>query len=280
MTDTTCVVCQRRDHADGWTVCRGCLDRIDGDLERIVELVSWASNWLQPRAGRSNGGRSVPGSKPPLDIASLDAAMANDVLPLLESWERLCREHFQLSPYGPASLSRNAALAKGGPITAPVTVAGCVAFLRANLARIAETPDFPVQEMSEELLDARHHLERLDPLREPGEGGKRLLCPAPHPDADGRMCHNHIYLIPGQPKDDIYCRRCGTTWTTNRLKLLCLHDETQSIMRTPEEIVQIVNVSKRTLQRWAAKGEVKHERQGNRYDLGQVWRLRMLRQSG
>lgn len=103
----TCPVCTRRDPADGLTVCAVCLGRIDDDLARIVELVALAGDWLHPRAtGTSEGSRSVPGSRPPLSVDVLDAAIGLDVLPLLESWERLVREHFGYGPYGPASLLR------------------------------------------------------------------------------------------------------------------------------------------------------------------------------
>ena len=102
----TCPICARREPADGLTIDAVCLARIDDDLARIVELVAQASDWLHPRTGGSAGTRSVPASRPPLDVAALDAAIGLDVLPLLESWERLVREHFGYGPYGPASLLR------------------------------------------------------------------------------------------------------------------------------------------------------------------------------
>lgn len=55
----------------------------------------------------------MPSSRPPLDVAALDAALGLDVLPLLEDWEKLVREHFGLSRYGPASLARNQSVAQG-----------------------------------------------------------------------------------------------------------------------------------------------------------------------
>jgi len=104
----SCPVCTRREPDDGLTVCRPCLARIDDDLARIAELVRIAAGWLMPRTGAGGGGRSVPASRPPLDIAALDAACAHDVLPLLEAWERLTREFYGLTPYGIATSIRNA----------------------------------------------------------------------------------------------------------------------------------------------------------------------------
>jgi hypothetical protein len=107
----TCPICAKREPADGLTIDAACLGRIDDDLARIVELVAQASDWLHPRTGCGNTTRAVPTSRPPLDVAALDAAIGLDVLPLLESWERLVREHFGYGPYGPASLLRTKGMA-------------------------------------------------------------------------------------------------------------------------------------------------------------------------
>lgn len=107
MSDIKCVICARNQPRPGATICGHCIGRIDDNLARIAELTAWAASWLMPRSGHGEGGRSVPGSKPPLDVASLDACIGNDTLPVLESWERLVREFYGYAPYGPASLARN-----------------------------------------------------------------------------------------------------------------------------------------------------------------------------
>lgn len=117
----TCIICAKAEPHDGWTVCNGCLGRLDDDLARIVELTRLAADRLiRETKGSSNGSRSVPSSRPPIDLAALDAAMGLDVLPLLDSWERLVREQFNLTRLGPASLARNTSVARarmgtGGP---------------------------------------------------------------------------------------------------------------------------------------------------------------------
>lgn len=101
-----CVICGTRDPAEGWTTCAPCTDRIDDDLAAIVTLTHAAADHLTPAAKPGAGGSGKPGSRPPLDLGALDDAMAADALPLCESWEKLVREHYGLSPYGPASLLR------------------------------------------------------------------------------------------------------------------------------------------------------------------------------
>ena len=266
MSATPCVICTRNPPRDGATICDHCLARLDDNLARIAELVSWASNWLQPRQGRSNGGRSVPGSRPPLDVAALDAAMACDVLPVLESWERLTRETYGLAPYGPASLSRNAAMAKGGAVTPPVTVKGCVAFLRANVARIAETADYPIDDLARELRELTTSLEHLDPLRDNVDTDRsRLKCPAEHPDADGRNCGNWLLVDPERPREDITCRRCHTTWTSERLVLVALATPGDPIWMTAQPICAWLGVGAVTLNKWVRAGHV--TRRGTLYNV-------------
>lgn len=75
MTDVRCVICTRHQPRPAATICGHCLARIDDNLARIAELTAWAASWLMPRTGHGDTGRSVLGSKPPLDIASLDAAI-------------------------------------------------------------------------------------------------------------------------------------------------------------------------------------------------------------
>lgn len=106
MTDHLCVICASADPVGGWTVCQRCAAKLDDDLCAIVTLTRAAADHLTPATKPSAGGSGKPGSRPPLDVGALDDAMAADALPLCESWERLAREHFGYSPYGPASLLR------------------------------------------------------------------------------------------------------------------------------------------------------------------------------
>lgn len=226
----TCIVCQKAEPHDGWTVCNGCLGRLDDDLARIVELTRLAADRLiRETKGSSNGSRSVPGSRPPLDLGALDAAMGNDVLPLLDSWERLAREFYGLTPLGPATLARNAPRtnekaprADGNPnqVSAPPSeIEGSCGFLRAWLLRFAESADFPLEEMAREIHGAAHALARYDPAREGRRDGVPVHCTSDHPDADGRTCGYQLWT---NGADIVTCGRCLTRWTPD--DLLDAHD--------------------------------------------------------
>lgn len=205
---TACIVCAKAEPATNWTVCLGCLNRLDDDLARIVELTRLAADALvRETKGSSNGTRPVPGSRPPIDLAALDAALGLDVLPILESWIRLVREEASLSPYGMATAAQD------------VTVATSVAWLRSWLLWAAERPDFPLDDFAGEIHDAAQALERYNPDRGGRRDGVPVTCAADHPDADGRTCGYGLWT---NGADVVACPRCLTRWTPD--ELLDAHD--------------------------------------------------------
>jgi hypothetical protein len=257
---TACPICARREPADGLTIDAVCMARIDDDLARIVELVAQASDWLHPRTtGTSEGSRSGPGSRPPLSVDVLDAAIGLDVLPLLEAWIRLTREENHLAPYGAATEGR------------AVTVAGSVTFLRSWLLWAAGAPSWPIEDYAAEIRDARWQLERLNPDRA-REGGIPVACTADHPDADGRRCGYEYRVVVGMLSQDVTCRRCGNVTTGGRMIYTALSDPAVTVWAYPDVIEATLGVKATTLRQWYSRGHIK--RNGNRYDVGAAYRRR------
>lgn len=257
---TPCPVCARREPADGLTVCAVCLARIDDDLARIDELTTQAGDWLHPRTtGTSEGTRSVPGSRPPLSVDVLDAAIGLDVLPLLEEWIRATREHNHLTPYGAATEGH------------AVTVAGSVTFLRSWLLWAAGEPSWPIEDYATEIRDARWQLERLNPDND-RPTGIPVTCTADHPDADGRRCGYEHRIAVGTLATDVTCRRCGTTTTGGRMILTALSDPAVTVWAYPDVIEATLGVKASTLRQWYARGHL--TKQGGQYDAGAVYRRR------
>lgn len=256
--DIRCPICARRAPDDGLVICRPCLGRIDDDLARIVELTTLAAGWVSAnRQGSGAGGsRPVPGSRPPLDVAALDACLGHDVMPLLESWVRLIREEAGLTAYGRATEGRN------------VTVGLLVPWLRSWSLWAAERVGFPIEDYARELRDARWALERLDPDRD--KPGPRIPCQADHPDADGRTCGYRLVVTMDRPADDVTCPRCGDTTTAGRILLSALNDPAVTVWAYPADITEALGIAARTLRDWGAKGEVR--RMGSRYDVGACFR--------
>jgi hypothetical protein len=276
MTDEIrCPICAHRTPEDDWTVCRPCLGRIDDDLARIVELTTMAAQWTGARKGTQEPtSRPVVGSRPPLDVSALDAALGLGggicdpatrdglvqggpvVLDTLESWVKLTREEAGLVPWGIATEGRS------------VTVASLVAFLRSWLAWIVERVDYPVDDLASEVKSLRWQLEVLDPDRD--KPGPRIPCQGDHPDNDGRRCGYRLAVTMDRPADDVSCPRCGDTTTAGRILLSALNDPTMTVWAYPADITEALGIPSTTLRQWSTRGHVR--RLGSRYDVGACFR--------
>ncbi len=144
-------------------------------------------------------------------------------------------------------------------------------FLRANLALMAETPDWPMDDFAADVKAFRwgdkgdpdlgiaptSGLERWDPEREERRAGVRIECPADHPDEDGRLCGYRLTIDPERPRDEVECRRCGTVWTSQRLVLVAkFTDQGVRAWATAEELAKFLEVGTATVGKWARRGLV------------------------
>jgi hypothetical protein len=262
---TPCLLCGRNDPEMG-LACRACLNRVDDDLAAIPTLTALAADAVTPSAGAQGGGaRGKPGSRPPIDLDAVDGALGLDSLPILEAWERMWREWRSLSPYGPVSLARSSRQRRGEP---PATLVGCVAFLRAHLALMAEARDFPLDDYAREVAGVRRRLNRFDPARKPAAW--RVPCPAPHADGDGRLCGWRLAIDRDDLRAAFDCPACHSPWTADRLLLVALADPTAVVWATLGDCEAVTGVNARTLRRWAEAGHV--GRRGGMYDVGSALR--------
>jgi hypothetical protein len=209
-----CVICTEA-AADRWTICARCEQRISDNLAAIVVLTRAAALHLTPERRGGTPGAAVPGSRPPLSVDALDDSQAADALPILESWERLWREHAQMAPYGPVSALRT----HRGAITPPATLEAVTAFLRAQLARMAETPDYPLDDMADEVKALHRKLSRYDANNRGPQPGVPVACPSDHPDNDGRKCSWRLWT---DGTGIVVCPQCQTHWCDDTL--LDAHD--------------------------------------------------------
>lgn len=260
-----CVICGTRPPADGWTTCTRCADRLDDDLAAIVTLTHAAADHLTPTAKPGAGGSGKPGSRPPLDLGALDDAMAADALPVLEEWERAWRQHRGMTPYGPVSLWR----ARGGVVAPDATLNGVVGFLRAQLALMVEDVDWPIEEVAREVREQRGLLARHDDDRQP-DNASRIPCPGDGPDADGRLCGWRLTFTIGAVDAVVVCPNCGVHWTTSRLLIVGLANPDVTIWAYPDDVEATTGVKGATLRQWVKRGHI--PKQGNRYDIGAVYR--------
>lgn len=275
MTDAIrCPICARREPADGATVCGICLGRIDDDLARIPELCDWAATQIAGSTAANMAGSGIAAHKIPIDAAAIDAAtgLASQ---RLEYWERLTREHFGYTPWPPLRTDDNrlvAALRRSrGVIDPEWSVKGCVGFLRAQLALIAERADYPIEEFAGDVHAIRWGvkadtdlgilgetgLERFAQDADEQKPGTRIKCPADHPDADGRLCGAWLIVDAARPADLVICHRCRTDWTAERLVLVAQAvPSAEPIWSTAEPLCRFLKIHARTLHGWVKAGDV------------------------
>ena len=269
MNGRPCPICRRQDPGPH-LACQACLGHIAADLDRVVELTALAFQFTTPsKTGGDIGNISgKPGSRPPIDIGAIDAQMAHDALPLLESWERLIREEYQLSPYGPASLHRSSTQLPGD--LAPATLTGCVRFLRSWLPRLNDNPGFPLDDLAREIRSLAGRLRRFD--ADQPRPTWRVPCPADHPDHADLPCGHRLPIDRDDLRAVIECPRCHAQWTADRLLLVALADPATTVWATLADCEAVTGVTSRTLQRWADRGDV--ARRGTLYDVGSAMRTR------
>ena len=287
-----CVLCARHGRAvelESGHCCRTCRVRLDDALVDIVRLAADAAAWIQPRATGS-AGRSVPASRPPLNLDAVDPELtlvrlqADDstseepLLWVLESWERLIRDERHLTPYGPASGHRNQTLAQlpvgetNRPTVPPrpgtdhsyavaganrpdqATLTAVVRFLRAQLDYAASEPTFGLEQFADEIALCRRALVRYDVDRE--TPGTEIACPTIRDDdaACGMRLRYHDL------DDVVRCPRCGATRDAATLLVIARADPTVDVWLAPDEAATWLGVSQRTLRRMARRGEIDRHR--------------------
>jgi hypothetical protein len=256
-----CVLCTV--NLDRGHVCHGCSERILKDLGAVLSLTISAATQTTPSGQGGQGGRTVPGSRPPLTIDALDPELAavrlvpddasSDVplLVVLEDWERIIREDRAMVPYGIASEARLAAI---GPLHAytwaahtPVTLSGVIGFLMAHHDWTMTEPSFDLAEYARQIRLCRKAVARWDLQAEPG--GWRVPCPTVTEDGD---CDNALKVIRGA--ETVFCRRCGRDWDLPRLLAVAGRDA--DVWVDVEAAATLAGVHEQTIRKWVRRGTV------------------------
>lgn len=257
-----CILCARRDRTteiDHGHVCPGCLQRISSNLTDLLALALLAT--VEPRNGAGSG-RTVPGSKPPINVDGIDPALAlvdvgcgpTALLEILESWERLVREARGMSPYGPASAARMEHLELDPhehPHPTTITLTGVVGFLRASLPWWATSPDQPIDDFADEVRLCHRALARWNPDR----GPKSWRVPCPTMTTSGADCGYLIPVTRVASDERVDCPRCGRIWETDRLLAVAGRDA--DVWVDIEAAVAATGIPEGAIRRWARSGLVR-----------------------
>lgn len=267
-----CAFCAKETRYRVGRVCAPCFSRLRVWLLSLPQLAAEAGNRLEVTAVGRSSGRSVPGSRPPLNLDAIDPALALielapgdrssavPILEALESWERLVRAENELAPYGIATaLNRD-------PLSSTATLANVCRFLSVWLEWMAETDEVDVVDFHIHIKSARRVLLRWSWEHE-DETRWRVTCP--HVRGSGQECGSVLHFV-GLEDDEVRCRGCGSRWSPARLLAVATSADAESVWVDAEAAAVAVGVDASTVRRWARAGRVR--RQGQRYSLADLRR--------
>jgi hypothetical protein len=244
-----CVICQ---HETDHMACIKCQNKIGQQLDDILRFVELAGDQLQP--GRGDGRSSERGLGIRLD--ALDLVAGNDVLPILESWERMFREEWGYAAWGPTTLER-------GQGQADQTLAyfrGNIKFLRNNLDRISDHP--AVDDFASEVRQIFYRTRSI--ARQQPPQAWRVECPA---DDGETLCGNSLRVTGLDIDNEVECRKCGTVWPVERL-ILVAEASGKRIWVDVEAVAIYFSLHPGTVNTWAKSGYI--SKHGNQVDLKSV----------
>jgi hypothetical protein len=272
---TACVLCAARGRdrpLDVGLVCPPCAVRLADTLDDIAALAEAAT--VEPRSGRGSG-RTVPASRPPLDLDGVDPALASvrlapppaepvPLLVVLEGWCRLVREERHLAPYGPATAQRRAAErrpALDGYDDTTATLRAAVGFLRAQHEWVV-AQDW-VDAYAAEVWACRRAVARW------GEHEPRptvVACPTITVSGE---CGWRLRL----DSDVVRCPGCARDWDAETLVRVACSDayDPPDVWVDAEAAASAAGVHEATVRRWASRGQV--AARAGRYRLLDVLRV-------
>jgi len=244
------------------TLCDRCLNRITDNLRTIETLTKAAKGWTRRHGNTRLIG--VASSNPPLSISLLDAALGLTALSILEQQEKTARHCLDVVPYGPASHARNKTTSDS---TEHLTT--CIAWLISNLARLAETPSYQIEELHHDAAQLAASLTALDPAND-GPAATILQCPADSPDADGTDCGARLRVNPENLGATIRCPRCQTVWTVDRLCAVAQSIPDVEVWCEGEWIRKYFGIHQTTLNQWVKDGRI--TKRGELYSIPDAMR--------
>lgn len=242
--------CQQCQTTRDTNLCPNCQNRTTRQLSQIVQYVHIAASELAPN---TNGDGRTTEQSLGINLDALDLIAGNDVLPILESWETMYRNEWQLTPYGPVSAHR----AANAPNPTTGLLIGTTEFLKHHLPRIAKHDT--AQDFTHEIASCWHQA-RTAARRQPRQAW-RVTCPT---DTTQGECGNPLRVTGEDFGNEITCRKCRSTWPTERLLHVVATSQEAEIWVDTEAAARHTGVPESTLRRWGRQGKIK--RRGAMYE--------------
>ncbi|MFM8155425.1 MAG: hypothetical protein ACKOAF_05020 [Actinomycetes bacterium] len=270
MSDNTtpshnCGICQTPTHHTN--CCPKCLTRLHTNLNTIEQHVH------HPTTQPTSHTHTTPTyeSRPPTNLTLIDPHLATynlngqptTITETLESWSRLIRELRHMAPYGPATAPH---WNPNEHTNTARTFTHSLATIRTNLPWATSHPDFPLQDLHDELTHTARAARRFSDHTH--TNAKRINCPT-------LDCTGIIHLTTWQPLDHdpttgetTTCRRCGAVRTATQLLAAAGTDDTYA---DAEALAAHFGTTPRTIQRWGATRKIRTR--DSRYNWADVKHL-------
>ena len=238
-----CVICNR--HSKDKTACIRCLARVRAALAELPELHWQAGFFLQP--GRTGSGIVSAERSIGINVNALDFVMANDLLTILQSWEKVIREDRRLTP--PALVPREPTIE----------------------AEVQSTCDFHLThlEWSMSQVWALEFVGEVLGLHAKGRAAakqfkeqvRRIPCPTDD-------CKKFVVIDVENLNTDVTCFGCKQSWTVLRLVALAMSNPNRKFFLDVEAIALWLQMTQREIYRIIKKFNI--ERRGKMYDLSAI----------
>lgn len=237
-------------------------------LSDVLEYQALAGDNLLP--GQGGDGRSTERTLG-INVAALDTSAAFDAIAVLESWERIWREDYGLTPYGPASAERVQRLTAitddpdiegvrhEGMKLQRATLVGIVTFLQSWLGKTC-TEHPAVDEFASELRTLHRQMQQA--AGQTQRAAWRVTCPS---DTNDGECGQVLRVSGEDFGGQVTCRACSTTWPVDRLLRVVASSRHAELWLDPEAASEWLGVHQRTLRGWARDGRIRRER--GRYEV-------------
>ena len=251
---SNCHICNRLDTHTACTFCELKMKRLLADISEYLDI---AANELTPGQATKGTGRGNEISIG-VRVNALDFLAGNDVLPVLELWEKDFRDTYNLTPYGPASAARNAG--KGST----AVIKGVIQFLTDTLPLACA--DHPaIADFNQELRQC-HAQARAAARMEPATT-MSITCPADL--EDGTICGRRINVDTTNLHANARCKSCGSLWDVAHLMHVAIATPGAEVWTDGEAAAGYFKISDRVLRKWAQSGKI--VRVGGQYELHSVY---------
>ena len=238
-----CAICNRQ--SKDKAACIRCLARVRAALAELPELHWQAGFFLQP--GRTGSGIVSAERSIGINVNALDFVMANDLLSILHSWEKVIREDRRLTP--PALVPRE-------PTIEAEVQATCdfhLTHLEWSMSQVWAL------EFVGEVLGL--HAKGRAAAKQFKEQVRRIPCPTDD-------CKKFVVIDVENLNTDVTCFGCKQSWTVLRLVALAMSNPNRKFFLDVEAIALWLQMTQREIYRIIKKFNI--ERRGKMYDLSAI----------